>query len=590
MKRFSGFTLDTSNQCIWHKGAQLPLAPKPFAVLRYLIDNPGRLVTHDELLDALWPDTFVQPQVLRTYVLELRKLLGDDARQPRFIQSLPKRGYCFIATVIEGKHASTDEDPSAPPLVGRDSELASLVALSQLASEGRRQVVFVTGDSGIGKTAIVDALCRTFDPSRRFAMARGQCVQGVARREEYYPLMEALAGLCATDEGEQACAILGRVAPAWLAALGREAPSSAGPRGPGELCAAFEELAAQRPLMLILDDVHWADESTVGLISALARRRSPARILLLALANLKHPATAHSLRVLKQDLAMRSQCTEIELQPLAKPAVRELLSVTLAQTTLPADLDAFTLRHSEGNPLFVLALTKHLIGQQFLVRKQSGNESQWALNGSLAELEQEVPDELAQMIDLEVQALAPQDQRLLEAASIFTVAFPAWGVAAALQENPAAIEESIDALARRLSLVRRAGYDELPNGAPSAFYVFTHGQYREVLYQRQAPARRAERHNAFALHLATLFAGREAHVAREMAGHYEAAGNWLPAIRALQSAAQFASERQYQGVAEDLLQEAQRIAQNLAAPERTAIQREIQSLLASVDQNSAPRS
>ena len=85
MKQFGCFQLDTQNECLWQNGARLVLTPKPFAVLRYLVENPQRLVTHDELLTELWPETYVQPQVLRTYVLELRKLLGDEAENPRFI-------------------------------------------------------------------------------------------------------------------------------------------------------------------------------------------------------------------------------------------------------------------------------------------------------------------------------------------------------------------------------------------------------------------------------------------------------------------------------------------------------------------------
>ena len=80
MKQFESFALDTSNECLWHEGVQIALANKPFSVLRYLVENPGRLITHDEILDALWPKTYVQPQVLRTYMLELRKVLGDDAK------------------------------------------------------------------------------------------------------------------------------------------------------------------------------------------------------------------------------------------------------------------------------------------------------------------------------------------------------------------------------------------------------------------------------------------------------------------------------------------------------------------------------
>src|ERR1700684_2906047 len=124
MKQFESFGLDTSNQCLWHKGKQVALPPKSFAVLRYLVENPGRLITHDELLDALWPETYVQPQVLRTYVLELRKVLGDDAGQPRFIQTLPKRGYRFMALVTEraASDATVVEEPSpqamAAPIFG----------------------------------------------------------------------------------------------------------------------------------------------------------------------------------------------------------------------------------------------------------------------------------------------------------------------------------------------------------------------------------------------------------------------------------------------------------------------------------------
>src|SRR5246500_5989260 len=124
MKRFGCFQLDAANECLWCDGKQVPLAPKPFAVLRYLVENPGRLITHDELLDALWPETYVQPQVLRTYMLELRKVLGDDAASPRFIQTLPKRGYCFVAPVVEGAEtrnapfpviASQSKTPAIPP-------------------------------------------------------------------------------------------------------------------------------------------------------------------------------------------------------------------------------------------------------------------------------------------------------------------------------------------------------------------------------------------------------------------------------------------------------------------------------------------
>src|SRR5215813_1619189 len=101
MKTFSPFRLDEVNQCLWQRERRVPLMPKPFAVLCYLVHHAGRLVTHDEILNAVWPETYVQPEVLRRYVLEIRRALGDQADHPRFLATFPKRGYQFIAAVSE---------------------------------------------------------------------------------------------------------------------------------------------------------------------------------------------------------------------------------------------------------------------------------------------------------------------------------------------------------------------------------------------------------------------------------------------------------------------------------------------------------
>jgi predicted ATPase len=141
------------------------------------------------------------------------------------------------------------------------------------------------------------------------------------------------------------------------------------------------------------------------------------------------------------------------------------------------------------------------------------------------------------MIELVIERLGEDEQKLLEAASLMEIAFPAWAVAAALDKDPVEAEEACDALARRLHFVVRAGEDELPDGSSSAFYVFAHGLYRKVLYQRQTTARRARRHIRIAERLGELFFGREAAVARERAMHYQAAGDNDRATRVLEAAA-----------------------------------------------------
>ena len=101
MKSFQSFRLDTANQCLWRGQERVPIAPKAFDVLRYLVENPARLVTQDEVLEKLWPETYVNPEVFRKYILDIRKVLGDRPDKPEFIETVTKRGYRFIAPVID---------------------------------------------------------------------------------------------------------------------------------------------------------------------------------------------------------------------------------------------------------------------------------------------------------------------------------------------------------------------------------------------------------------------------------------------------------------------------------------------------------
>src|ERR1700722_889673 len=116
MKEFPPFRLDTSNQCLWRTDAgieeRVRLTPKACAVLRYLVEHAARLVTQNELLEALWPDTFVQPEVLKSHILNVRNALGDDARNPSFIETQQRRGYRFIAAVQE--NAAREPKRSVP--------------------------------------------------------------------------------------------------------------------------------------------------------------------------------------------------------------------------------------------------------------------------------------------------------------------------------------------------------------------------------------------------------------------------------------------------------------------------------------------
>src|SRR5881398_346124 len=99
--RFADFRLDPANACLWRGTQPIALTPKAFDVLHYLVTHPDRLVSKDELLDAVWPDVAVTDAVVRVAIGMLRKALGDAAQTPHFIATVPRRGYRFLAPVME---------------------------------------------------------------------------------------------------------------------------------------------------------------------------------------------------------------------------------------------------------------------------------------------------------------------------------------------------------------------------------------------------------------------------------------------------------------------------------------------------------
>jgi TolB-like protein/DNA-binding winged helix-turn-helix (wHTH) protein/Tfp pilus assembly protein PilF len=105
MKSFQAFRLDTANQCLWRGQGRVAIPPKPYDMLRYLVENPGRLVTQNEFLEKLWPETYVNPELIRKYILDIRKILGDRPDKPEFIETVTKRGYRFIAKVVDDSAA-----------------------------------------------------------------------------------------------------------------------------------------------------------------------------------------------------------------------------------------------------------------------------------------------------------------------------------------------------------------------------------------------------------------------------------------------------------------------------------------------------
>src|SRR5579883_1534874 len=286
LKFFAPYRLDAANQCLWRGESRISMPPKVFDVLRFLVENAGRLVTQQELLEAVWPETFVQPEILRKYILEIRKALGDPPDHPVFIETLPKRGYRFIAPVKEEVAAEAVPIEMPARLVGRDAPLAELKRLLATALAGQRQIVFVTGEGGIGKTTLLDAFEQDSLQIAGLRLARGQCVEGFGGKESYYPVLEAFSQWVSGPSGDAIARVLAEHAPTWLvqfpsairaeqrASLQQEIIGATRERMLREACQALERLSASQPVILLLEDLQWVDDSTLDLISAIARRRS----------------------------------------------------------------------------------------------------------------------------------------------------------------------------------------------------------------------------------------------------------------------------------------------------------------------------
>ncbi|HEY1338234.1 MAG TPA: AAA family ATPase [Bryobacteraceae bacterium] len=588
IKLFPPFRLDSVNESLWREGNRVALAPKAFDVLRYLVTNAGRLVTQEELLEALWPRTYVQPEVLRKYILEIRRVLGDPARNPVFIETLPKRGYRFLAAVRDENPSGAISSPApalgSGPLVGRESVLDELGSCLDAALHGERQIVFITGEAGIGKTALVDFFHRHCQAGGQCLTARGQCVEGFGGKEAYYPVLEALGLFMRLPEGEPLVRTLSTHAPTWLiqfpalvspaekSVLLQEILGATRDRMVREFCEAIEFQADGRPLVLILEDLQWVDDSTLDLISALARRRGPARLMLVATYRPVDVILSHSpLKLLKQDLLIHRLCREIALAPLTATDVERYLAAEFPENDLGRDLARMVHHRSDGNPLFMVAILEQL-RQEELIAPVDGR---WRVSVPPETINLGVPETLQQMLETQLERLSAREGAMLRAASVAGQRFSAWAAAAMLERGAAEVEETCEQLASRQQFLRAAGIQELADGAASAQYEFKHGLYRDVLYRQLPPTHRRHLHLILARRMEALSTPPDPTLASELAAHFEAGADHARAIRYLILTARNATRRYAHAEAVKLLHHALDLLAHLPAESAPELEIEI---------------
>lgn len=554
---FGHFRLRGPHGPLWADGEVVELPRKPLALLWMLASRGGEVVTKEEVLAEVWPRVIVSEGAISASLRDLRRALGDDARSPRFIVTAHRIGYRFIAAVTHGPvppglppellpgppGPETDKLPALPDspdaLVGRAPEQRMLGELYALALKGQRQVVFVTGEAGIGKSRLVEAFVDALEhqppalPDEVGAGApligHGQCIEHYGAGEPYLPILEAVTRLCRRRGGESLLQLLRQHAPTWvtqLPGLFGQDPHLTPAHGPGpgsvqrmlrEMADVIDHAAAARPVVLVFEDMHWSDHSTVEWLGMLARHRERARLLVIVTCRpVELIVNEHPLKQVKQELVARHAATEIVLGYLGADDVEAYLQRRLQHRPTAVALAGAVYRRSQGHPLFMVRMADDL---------------QHAPDASALDDDLSLPCGVTDLIETQLARLGFEQLRVLEAASVTGSEFATASISAALQQPIDHVERLLETLARQEQFIRPLGLDQWHDGTLCGRYGFRHDLYRDALYRRLGSARRVRLHALIGERLLAAYGAHSADIAAELALHFEQAHDASRAAR-----------------------------------------------------------
>jgi predicted ATPase len=437
-------------------------------------------------------------------------------------------------------------------LVEREAVLTHLHAALVQARQGMRQVVFLTGEPGIGKTMVVEAFLAQAVAETSVWVAHGQCVEHYGTGEAYLPVLEALGELCRAPEKAHVITVLRQQAPTWLAQmpwlltatdralLQQELQGVTRERMLRECAELVDTLTAETPLILVLEDLHWSDYATMDLVALLARRQQPARLMVLGTyRSVDAGGRGHPLHTITQDLRQRQLCSELPLTLLSAAGVEAYLALRFPAQQLPAALVVWLHQYTDGNPLFLVTMMQMLVERGFLEEHQG----RWELSGALETVTVEVPEGLKPLLEQQLDRLSLEAQRLLEVASVAGVVFTAAAVAASLSAEVDTIEAQCEELARARQLLCPAGMLTWPDGTVTSRYEFTHALYQQVAYERLSMGRRRQVHQRIGQGLEAAYGTRAGEIAAELAEHFVRAHDAGRAVAYLRQAAANATQR-----------------------------------------------
>ncbi len=540
--RFGSFRVDMAGQRLWNGSDPVTLRPKTWQVLRHLVEHADRLVSKHELLDAVWADVAVEEKAVNTCIGEIRTALGDSSRRPRFIETVQRRGFRFLASPsVDAADAVETGQYVRPAFIGRSHELASLQDRLHAAA-GNATLTVICGAAGIGKSRLVR------EATERAGMRTlvGQCIEGGGI--PYLPWVEMIhqhlrTRSSADTAATPAAAELRRLIPGLQPDSGDPIPPSTDPelarlRLFEALAEFFGSTSQDGPVVLVLEDIHWIDAASLRALQALAPQLGASSVQLVATLREEDAEPGSAVRNALEALRRRGIVVEVPLRGLAANETREMVA-DLAGPSVPSAVVARIADSSEGSPFFVEEILRHY-GQD-ATREAAGSDA--------ASAELHLPDNVIEIFERRIRHLSPAARRLVDAIAVCgrDCEEPLLELALDMQDAQlaAAASEAID-----FKILR-----ENP-GSPGR-YGFVHALMSVALRQRLAPPRLRELHASIAdAVIATKADAGER--AAEVARHLERAVPRVPAIRAIGALVE-ASEHAAHGLAyEDAIEHCER--------------------------------
>jgi predicted ATPase len=475
------------------------------------------------------------------------------------LEKTPEHRYQNIVDLLEdlvaagqqlGEAPAAVPAPVRPASVGRSKELAELEEAFASCERGGGLLVCITGEPGLGKTTLVeDFLNARAAQGAACFIARGRCSERLAGSEAYLPVFEALDSLLHGEARDLVIRLMKEKAPTWYVQIA-PVPASADPaftavlsdakvasqeRLKRELASFFQELSRRRPVVIFCDDLHWADISTVDVLSYLISHSEGLRLLALTAYRPSDLRVAkHPFLPVQQELQSRGLCRELALGLLSEADIARYLDLEFPVHRFPGFLASLIHSRTEGNPLFMAELLRDLRDRGVI--SQRGGE--WLLVQGSDRVQRGLPESIRGMIDRKIARLEESDRELLAAAAVQGQAFDSATISRVLDRDIAEVEERLADLAGVHRLVQLLDERALPDGALTQRASFVHVLYQNAFYGTLRARRQAALSAAIAEALVALHGRDNPRVTLDLAYLFEsarlydrAAGCFLEAAR-----------------------------------------------------------